>query len=222
MLLDLPKIQAIIFDMDGVLFHSSDCHEEAWRDAFRTVGITHFSYTGIAGMRSDEAAYKILSEQGRVATKAELEALVAHKRRRALELLTTRGKMAEGSKELIANLRTHYRLALASSASAPTVKLFLELSSYAAAFECILDGSMVKTAKPSPEIYLMALEKLEVMPVEAIVVEDAESGVQAAKAAGIPVIGLVGTETKATLLQAGADMTVDTLTKLGDYLKKAY
>lgn len=220
MLLDVTNIKAVIFDMDGVLFYSSDCHEEAWRDAFQSVGITDFVYASIAGMRTDEAAKKILQEQGCEATEVELEKLINRKREKALALLKARGKVSEGSKKLVQTLSSWYRLVLASSASPATVEFFLTASGYAEVFEHVLTGASVQTAKPSPEIYLMALDRLNLPPQSAIVIEDAVSGIEAAKGAGIPVIAITGTETRSRLETTGAEGIVDRLEEIMAILEK--
>lgn len=64
MILDKEKIQAVIFDMDGVLFLSGDSHERAWRETLESIGITDFSYATIAGMRTDDALIKVIREHG--------------------------------------------------------------------------------------------------------------------------------------------------------------
>lgn len=204
-------IKAIIFDMDGVLFLSTDCHEKAFRKTFAQIGITDFSYASIAGMRTDEAMKKILVDNERPIHEETLKELVERKRRSARELLATYGKVTEGSNELVGRLSQKYRLALASSASPETVRLFLRKSGYADAFEICLDGSIVKEAKPSPEIYLTILKELDLEPKECIVVEDSVSGVQSAERAEIPVIGVTGTESGQKLLEAGAIHTVNDL-----------
>lgn len=67
---------------------------------------------------------------------------------------------------------------------------------------------MVSEAKPSPEIYLIALKRLNMAPEECIVIEDAISGVRAARDAGIRVLGVAGTESAEDLLSAGVEIVV--------------
>lgn len=190
MILNKEKIQAVIFDMDGVLFLSGDCHERAWRETLESIGITDFSYATIAGMRTDDALIKVIREQGKQPEVYDLEALTAKKRQLALQLLETGGQVAPEGVALISYLRKKYRLALASSASSKTVALFLNRSGYADAFEVVLDGSLVDHAKPAPDIYELALRKLALERETCVVVEDSSNGIMAAQAAGIPVIAL--------------------------------
>lgn len=192
MLGDFPDVKALIFDMDGVLFLSSDCHEEAFREIFTDCGIKDFLYASIAGMRTDDAFRKIFIENGKMLDNSQLQVLVEEKRKKALALLAEKGEIMAGSSDLVAYLREKYRLALASSASPRTVELFLRKSGYTDAFEFCLDGSTVLKSKPEPDIYQLALEKLRLEPEQCVVIEDSVSGVQAALKAKIPVIALVG------------------------------
>lgn len=192
MLGDFPYVKALIFDMDGVLFLSSDCHEEAFREVFASCGIKDFLYASIAGMRTDDAFRKIFVENGKVLDNSQLKVLVEEKRKKALALLAEKGEIMAGSSDLVAYLRGKYRLALASSASPRTVELFLRKSGYADAFEFCLDGSTVLKSKPEPDIYQLALEKFGLEPKQCVVIEDSVSGVRAALRAKIPVIALAG------------------------------
>ena len=179
--------QAVVFDMDGVLFLSSDCHEEAFRVTVQEY-IPTFNYSDIAGMRTDEAFRFLWSQNGLSVDEELLEKLVQKKRSLAIELLKTHGKIAPGTFELLRELRKCYRLVLATSASLPTIELFFSLSHTRDFFEYVLDGFMVKRAKPEPDIYLLAAEKLHLSPQQCVVVEDAVKGAEAAVQAQSPVI----------------------------------
>jgi beta-phosphoglucomutase len=190
MILDRKKVQAVIFDMDGVLFLSNGCHERAWRETFQSIGITDFSYAAIAGMRTDDALARVILEHGKQVENYDIEALTAKKRQLALQFLEAESEVAPESATLIAYLRKKYRLALASSASPKTVALFLKKSGYADAFEIVLDGSSVEHSKPAPDIYQLVLSKLGLRGECCVVVEDSGNGIRAAQDAGIPVIAL--------------------------------
>ena len=202
--------------MDGVLFVSSDCHEMAFKEVLEGIGIKDFPYASIAGMRTDDSFKKIFSERGINSKDYDLRKLVQDKSNKSLEFLTKKGRIATGSAELILKLRKRYRLALASSASANTVKLFLKKSGYADAFEFTLDGSSVKKAKPDPEIYQIAVNRLELNFEECVVVEDSTNGVEAAKNAKIPVIAI--TEQRERFAHLKPDMIVSELTDIETFL----
>ncbi len=207
-MIDFSVIKAIIFDMDGVLFLSSDCHSKAFEETLAASNITNFSYSAVAGMRTDDAFRQIFAHAERQLLDADLQTLVNAKRRRALELLEQEGIVAPNSDQLIANLRQKYRLALASSASSQTVGVFLRKSAYADAFEFCLDGSVVEHAKPNPDIYLLAVAKLGLRSQQCVVIEDSASGVRAAVQAGIPTVALGGDELTEDLSLAGAHRIV--------------
>jgi beta-phosphoglucomutase len=211
---NLSEIEVVIFDMDGVLFLSSDCHERAFREVLQKIGITDFAYASVAGMRTEETIEKILIENGRLVSLETVQELANAKRKRALEFLGKEGEITPQSKELIASLRKKYRLVLASSASPQTVELFLQKSGYSDAFKLCLNGAMVKEAKPSPEIYLLAAKRLDIEPKGCIVVEDAINGVEAAKKAGMLAVAVLGTEVPEKLLAAGADYLIKNLAEI--------
>lgn len=188
---DLSKVKGIIFDMDGVLFSSGDCHEEAFRQTFESAGIKNFSYKEIAGMRTDEAIKKVFVDCGRTLRESEVEALVASKQKKVRELLAEKGSIMDGCVSVINALQGKYRILLASSASRGTIDIFFRKSGLKSSFEVSLDGASVDRAKPAPDIYLLALRILHLEPDQCVVIEDSINGMRAAMVAGIPVIAFV-------------------------------
>jgi beta-phosphoglucomutase-like phosphatase (HAD superfamily) len=83
----------------------------------------------------------------------------------------------------------------------------------------VITGSDVKNKKPDPEIFLKAAETAGTAPANALVIEDAISGVQAAKAAGMTCIGVTTSFNRQTLLDAGADYVIDRLYDAFDIVK---
>lgn len=205
--------KAIIFDMDGVLFLSSACHAAAYRDTLAPVGVTGFSYDRVAGMRTDEAMRQLLAEKGGSVDEALVQKLTHEKRERAIALLEVEGQVANGSAELIRALRSQYKLGLASSGSLQVVTLFLGKSGYADAFAVTLHGESVQSAKPAPDIYLLAARELGLMPNQCVVVEDALSGVIAAKSAGMAVVAVTEGEAE-PFLRHGAAVVVSGLEEI--------
>jgi beta-phosphoglucomutase len=220
MILDLANIKAVIFDMDGVLFLSGDCHERAWIETLNEAGIRKFSYSKFTGMRTKEAFKKIYSENGRELPDDELERLIKVKQTRGWQYLIDEGKVADHSDQLLHNLSQKYRLALASSAAAKTVEIYLGKSHNRDIFEFCLNGSSVAEAKPSPEIYLLAAERLGVKPSECIVIEDAVNGICAGVSAGMTVVAVKGTDKPKNLRSAGATHVAPHLKKVESLLIK--
>lgn len=218
---DFTNIKAVIFDMDGVLFNSSGFHEQAFLEVLAPYNIEDFHYPRDgAGIRADETFRNVFSRNGRILTEDELISLVDAKRSRVRSLLSEGGLIADGSAELVSKLGARYLLAIATSGSRASVDIFLSKAGYGDAFEFILDGSSVERAKPDPEIYLLASEKLEVAPNECVVVEDGVSGIRAAVAAGMTVIGITSTDDESNLKDAGASYIVNHLSQVADLLIK--
>lgn len=215
---DFSEIKAVIFDMDGVLFLANDLHAQAFQEVLTPLGITDFSYPSIAGMRTDESFKKIFKQNQRTINNQDLEALVKEKQSRVLELLENNPPIAPESKTLIPYLQKRYRLALASSASKERIELFLRESNYGNAFTFYLHGDDVAHAKPAPDIYLLAAQQLNLSPKDCIVIEDAINGIQAAVAADMRAIAVIGAENSEPFLQAGADVVVSGLKEIASLL----
>lgn len=211
-----PEIKAVVFDMDGVLWHSSAIHAAAYKAVLEQAGLTMPDYAQIAGRRTDEVMRELLIAQRRAdAGAAAVAALTAQKQALAREMLREKPPLAPDCAAVLAQLARTKALALASSASAGTIELFLAASGTRALFDAVISGGEVAAAKPHPAVYLKALERLGRGPGEAAVVEDAPSGIQAARAAGIEcVIAVEGTASRAALVQAGAQRVVRDLREL--------
>jgi beta-phosphoglucomutase len=207
-------VKGIIFDMDGVLTLTSPLHERAFREALKTVGVDDFRYAAVAGMRTDEALRSILVGNRVPYTDEGIVSLAATKSRIARELIAMENPVAAGCVRVLDSLARRYPLALASSASKPTINLFLEQNSLSGKFACVLNGGDVQQAKPSPEIYELCCRRMGLAPGECLIVEDAVSGVLAGKSAGAVVWGIPTTCSAADLQGAGADRIIGRLEDL--------
>lgn len=217
---DLSDVKAIIFDMDGVLFLSSGCHEKAYLEVLQPLGVTDFLYARDgAGRRTDEALRSVFARNGRELSEAVLEQLVKDKQARVRRMLAETGQVGTHSDEVIPQLGQKFRLAVATSGSRGTVAIYLNKAVYNEnVFEFIIDGASVEKAKPEPDIYLLALDKLGLLPHECIIIEDAVNGVTAGVRAGMKVIAVTGTEEAQALLDAGATTVVDDLKEVSRIL----
>lgn len=183
-------MEAIVFDMDGVLLSTDRMHFEAWKALADRLGLP-FDETkaqrclGLSRMESLEI---VLEGSGRSFTAEEKEALAEEKNRhyRALLRGLTPGDLPEETVEVLCELRRRgYRLALASSSkNAPEI---LSRTGLGELLDCAVDGNDVKRAKPDPEVFLLAAQRLGVAPERCVGVDDALSGVAAARAAGMTV-----------------------------------
>ena len=213
-------LKGIIFDMDGVLLHSSPIHERAFRDALADLPVRTFEYSSVAGMRTDEALRTILSQNDIPQSGELISSLAAAKTRQAREAIARDNPVDPQCGAVLERLARKYALALASSASAATVDLFVDRNAVRERFSCILNGADVRCAKPAPDIYELACRRLGLPPSECLIVEDAANGVRAGKSAGATVWGLASTCSAYVLKQAGADRVLDNLGDLVTVLEK--
>ena len=119
----------------------------------------------------------------------------------------------DGAVELIDRLAAaSLLLAVGSSGPPENVALTLQCLGRAEPFSARVTGADVTRGKPDPQVFLLAAEKLDVLPQQCLVVEDAPAGVAAAKAAHMACVALTGTATRQQLAQA--DLVVDSLREL--------
>lgn len=180
----------LIFDMDGVLLDSNPAHREAWVAYNRGCGIdtTEEMLERMYGRRNDEIIRDFF---GCGLSEEEVTRRGADKERLYRQMIGPRVEQM-----LVPGLRPFldcYRqapLALASNAEPQNVSFLLDRADLRVYFKVVVDGHQVSRPKPHPEIYLRAAESLRIAPENAIVFEDSHSGVEAARSAGMRVIGI--------------------------------
>lgn len=210
--------RAIIFDLDGVLYDTSDAHREAFQRALAPLGIDNVPYDRIAGMRTDQAIRLLVNEASLTVSEADVARLTETKRACAKELIPTMATVYDGSSDVIQALSSRYSLALASSSSRHNIESYLAASGTKPHFTSILGGDDVISAKPAPDIFIASLRNLSVSPAEALVVEDSESGIRAARSAGIAVVGISTMLTPQNLTELGASYVLPSVAKLMEIL----
>jgi HAD superfamily hydrolase (TIGR01509 family) len=200
--------------MDGVLLNSSPIHAAAYQEALLGLPISNFRYSRVAGMRSSDGIRAVLKENNVHLPEEEIAALAQAKSRIALAHIAAANPIVPGSAAVLRTLASRTKLALASSASEAGVNAFLDRNELRYLFQCVVHSGDVRSAKPSPEIFELAIDKLGLKPAESLVVEDAVAGIQAAKAAGAVACGIPSTCGAAELERAGADLIIDELQDL--------
>ncbi len=209
-------IEAVIFDMDGVLVDSYQPHLESWRMLAEENGlsITEAQFSETFGRTSRDIIARLFSvtDAGRVATLDE--------RKEALYRDAVRGNVPEmaGAKALVAALHTRgIKLAIGSSGPRENIVLVREELGLAEMMPTFVCGADVEHGKPAPDVFLLAAEKLGVAPENCAVIEDAPAGIAAANAAGMLSVGLTSTH-DATALK-DADVVVDALAEVEGALR---
>ena len=208
------KYKLIIFDMDGVLVDSEPAISTASKEALSEwcVEASIEDFKEFTGMGDDRFI-------GGVAAKYGVEYDIAMKAR-AYEIYLSTAKERVGvypwSKSVISEMHEKgYMLAVASASDKVKVECNIEcIGVDKSLFRTIVTGSDVKNKKPAPDIFLCAAEKAGFLPEESVVVEDALSGVMAAKAAKMTAVAVTTSFTYEALKNAGADYIVSTLDEL--------
>ncbi|MCU0771137.1 MAG: HAD-IA family hydrolase [Verrucomicrobia bacterium] len=204
-----PDIRAVIFDMDGVLCESEPFIAEA---ACRMFAETH----GVRVTPEDFRPYVGTGEDrflGGVAEKFGVTLTLPRDKQRTYDIYleTIRGRMqpVRGVKEFIAECRRR-GMKLAVATSADRVKMtgnLREIGLPPETFDACVTGDDIQRKKPDPQIFQLAASRLAVSPAHCLVVEDAISGVQAARAAGAKCLALTTSFDAAALQNTGADWT---------------
>lgn len=185
------NVQAILFDMDGVLVDSEEYIFEATRLMFAEHGVSVKPEDALPFVGTGENSY-ITGIGRRNGFEADIERDKA--RTYAIYGEITRGNIhaLPGTGEFIRQCKKRgLRMAVASSADRVKIAVNLrEIGVAADTFDAIVSGEDVERKKPFPDIYLLAALQLGVKPENCLVVEDAVSGVAAAKAAGAKCLAL--------------------------------
>jgi HAD superfamily hydrolase (TIGR01509 family) len=192
----MSTIEAILFDMDGVLMDSEPLHLRATQLALgdRAASFTEGDNRAFVGSTDPEMfrVLRILFDLD--ASTAEL---VRRKREHLISLVRAEGRRLPGVPEIPLRLReTGYRLGLVSASARLVIDAILQTFGLGGAFETIVCGDEVARGKPAPDGFLLAARRLAVDPERCLVVEDSRNGVLAGKAAGMTVAAVPGSTTR--------------------------
>ncbi|MCB0734331.1 MAG: beta-phosphoglucomutase [Bacteroidetes bacterium] len=186
-------MQACIFDLDGVLTDTAEQHFQSWSVIAQKFGfsLTEHHNESLKGVSRPNSLQKILDWAGASVSESEFEALLAEKNEHYLNGIRLLGTqdILPGVQIFLDDLHQHaIRCAVGSSSrNAPLILDRLELTNY---FETVSDGNSVQQTKPAPDVFLHAAQELGVPPENCVVFEDAASGVEAARAANMTVVGI--------------------------------
>jgi HAD superfamily hydrolase (TIGR01509 family) len=183
----MNSIEAVVFDLDGVLVDSEQVWDRARRDVVAAHGgtWTDSATTDMLGMSSREWPVYLVERLGTQLTTEEINAAVVDamlvEYRRELPLLP-------GAREAVERIGARHTLGLATSSNRPVIDLVLRELGVADRFAATVSSEEVERGKPAPDVYLEALRRLGVEHAAAI--EDSEAGIRSAHAAGLRVIAV--------------------------------
>ena len=189
------KIKAIIFDMDGVLIDAKEWHYDALNQALEIFGekIERSEHLSSFDGLPTRSKLDLLSKSGRIPINLH-EFINELKQAFTMEITAVRCKPRFIHQYALSMLKLDgYKLALASNSVIKTINTMMELASLSEYLEFSLSNEDVNNPKPSPEIYIKAIEKLNLSAKEVVVVEDNKNGIEAAKAAGTNVLEVKST-----------------------------
>lgn len=187
------NIKAVIFDLDGVFVSTDVYHYQAWKAIADQEGI-YFDpeiNQGLRGVSRMESLEVLLRRATREYTPEEKERLAQRKNeiyRRLLDQLTP-AAILPGVLALLEELRAQ-KIEIAIGSSSKNTPVILKKIGFGHYFDAVADGSQISNSKPDPEVFLLAAKKLGINPADCVVVEDAEAGLLAARAAGMYALGI--------------------------------
>ncbi len=220
----VPKLQAVIFDMDGVIADTEPFHTRAYVEVLKTFGI-HVSKNQYrkAITEDGKTIATWFAELGGDAT--QIDELYRRKDRIYFPLLRERGVPRPGLLSLLSDLKgSSVPCGLATSGRRVNAEFVLDLFDLRQFFAVTLTLEDVTQVKPHPEVFLLSLKRLSAQPHCAVVLEDAPKGVRAAVDAGITVVAVPTSWTRHCGFE-GAALVVDSMedlstSRLADLLSK--
>ena len=186
-------IRGMIFDLDGVIVDTAKYHYLAWKALADSLGIRFTKQDnerlkGVSRVRSLEI---ILEIGGKTLSAEQKQFYLKQKNDRYLEYIhqLREKEILPGAKGFIQDARAQGLRTAIGSASKNT-EMILQILRIRDLFDAVIDGTKVTKAKPDPEVFAKGAEELGLPPVECVVFEDAQAGVEAAHNAGMRAVGI--------------------------------
>jgi HAD superfamily hydrolase (TIGR01509 family) len=182
-------IDAVVFDLDGVLLDSEEIWDRAREELSKERGGRWHdrAQRDMMGMSSKEWSRYMHDVIGLSEPPEEINREVV---RRLTELYREELPAITGAREAVERLAGRWPLGLASSSNRELIDLALELLGVNHLFKATISSEEVERGKPAPDVYLEAARRLGVEPTRAAAIEDSQNGILAAKAAGTRVIAI--------------------------------
>lgn len=188
-------IKAVIFDLDGVIVSTDDCHYKAWKKMADDEGIYFDKIINnrLRGVSRMESLEIVLEKAEKKYSEEEKLQLAERKNGYYKEFITklTPGDILPGARKTLDELKTNgIKVAIGSSSkNTPIILKQIGLSDY---FDAVSDGNNITNSKPDPEVFLKAADMLGISYAECMIVEDADAGIEAGKSAGMKTVSVHG------------------------------
>ena len=189
-MLEIPDhpFQAYIFDCDGTLVDSMPLHYIAWVESLQQhdapFEFTEEVFYAHAGIKEQDVVKILNAQYGTNIDPVSVDELKMEIFSKRIPEVQPVRPVAEFAKSLAGR----FPMAVASGSEEPTVRGCLEATGLIHLFETIITPKLVKHGKPAPDMFLLAAERMGIAPIDCLVLEDGNSGLEAAKAAGMQAV----------------------------------
>jgi beta-phosphoglucomutase len=204
------NIQAVLWDLDGVLVDSGEAHYQSWANVLRDYHIpfSREKFKEIFGMHNESSMIHLL---GKDAAESVWQEISDKKEMAFREGLRGKVELLPGVEQWLHRLiQEHIPSAVASSAPMENIDAIVDEAGIRPLFKAIISG-VGHPGKPEPWVFLEASRQVGVSPQHCLVIEDSVAGITAARAGGMYCLGVTTTNQAEVLRQAGADWVVDSL-----------
>ena len=205
--------QGVIFDLDGVIVSTDECHYKSWKQIADREGI-YFDRTINMRLRgvSRYESLDIMLERAEKAYTSEQKQQMADDKNAIYRTLLDDLSPADilpGVMDLLSALKAK-GIKIAIGSSSRNTALILQKIGLDKTFDAVADGTMIQNSKPHPEVFLLAAKMLNLDPTACVVIEDAEAGIEAALAANCRAIAVGAAHPNAQAALSAADLTAVT------------
>ena len=210
----MDNLEAILFDLDGVIIDSEPLHEKAFRQTSLHLGrdLTQEEVASLKGTVEEIGAAKLL-EYNPAATLSVPQVILY--RNNLYKAMFDQMRLIPGSREFIRKAhKKGFKLGLTTSALQENQQTIFEMFNLSQFFSAVITGQDIINGKPHPEPYLKTAEKLGLAPAKALVIEDSANGVRSGKAAGCRVVAITTSFPRERLMELQADYVIDSFPEL--------
>ena len=216
----MKNFDAVIFDMDGVIFDSERAWLECWKELADKYGINGIedaviACTGTTMERTREIILERYGEDFPYDEYAKESSVIFHRKYDGGRL-----PVKKGAEDILKFLKLNgIKTALASSTRKETVVSELRAAGLLEYFNELITGEMVQRSKPAPDIFLLACEKVGVKPENAYAIEDSYNGIRSAYAGGLRPVMVPDLKPADDEMRELSETVLEDLNQVIDYLK---
>ena len=200
-MVNAPATIGVIFDMDGVLVDSAEAHFQSWQRLGRQQGVqlTQEQFSATFGRQNRDIIPLLFGEVSEPA----LREMADRKERIYRDLVRANPPIVEGAIDLVVSLHeAGAQLAVGSSGPRANIDLILEAMGVRDQVRVVVSSDDVSRGKPDPQVFSMACDRLGLPSRQCVVIEDAPSGVEAARAAGAHCVAVLMHHSRESLKRA--------------------